>query len=85
MEADNPSNKCLSQLLSCLTLIFPNLLKGATVPANQTGYHDPADPATVRGHNPQMRKHKKKKYQKVDNPQNSVITSLASYTTTTIG
>ena len=60
MEVDNnPANKCLTQLLSCLTLVFPNFIKA---PANQAAYHDPADPATVRGHNPQVRKHKKKKY-----------------------
>ena len=50
MEVDNnPANKCLTQLLSCLTLVFPNFMKA---PANQAAYHDPADPATVRGHNP---------------------------------
>lgn len=64
---DKANNKCLTHLMSCLIMIFPNLLQSTTA----AKYHDPANPAVVRGQEPHVRKHKKKKYQKVDNPQNS--------------
>jgi hypothetical protein len=58
------TNKCLDSIKQCLSLLIPSLRPQAQEPSS--GYHDPNHPEEK-----QSRSLKKKKYERVENP-NSV-------------
>lgn len=68
MKADHSGSSagCLKQFKECLAMIVPRLIMRAGT-AENSSYHDPN--LSLPSGSPKQRSLKKKKYQRVDNPQ----------------